>query len=53
VTRLLFETGGRIFEVTGLTLGDWAIRGLTREATAASKGSHGRRVKFRQSTNRS
>jgi integrase len=46
VTRLLFETGGRIFEVTGLTLGDWANRGLTREATAASKGSHGRRVKF-------
>jgi integrase len=46
VTRLLFETGGRIFEVTGLTLGDWAIRGLTREATAVSKGSHGRRVKF-------
>jgi len=42
----LFETGGRIFEVTGLTLGDWANRGLTREATAASKGSHGRRVKF-------
>jgi len=46
VTRLLFETGGRIFEVTGLTLGDWANRGLTREATAVSKGSHGRRVKF-------
>ena len=32
--------------MTGLTLGDWANRGLTREATAASKGSHGRRVKF-------
>jgi integrase len=46
VTRLLFETGGRIFEVTGLTLGDWVNRGLTREATAVSKGSHGRRVKF-------
>jgi integrase len=46
VMRLLFETGGRIFEVTGLTLGDWANRGLTREATAVSKGSHGRRVKF-------
>jgi site-specific recombinase XerC len=43
---LLFETGGRIFEVTGLTLGDWRNRGLTREATAASKGSHGKRVKF-------
>ena len=46
VTRLLFETGGRIFEVTGLALGDWTNRGLTREATAVSKGSHGRRVKF-------
>jgi integrase len=46
ILRLLFETGGRILEVTGLTLGDWGNRGLTREATAASKGSHGRRVKF-------
>jgi integrase len=46
VTRLLFETGGRLFEVTGLTLGDWRNRGLTREATAASKGSNGKRVKF-------
>ena len=46
VARLLFETGGRIFEVTGLALGDWVNRGLTREATAVSKGSHGRRVKF-------
>jgi integrase len=46
VTRLLFETGGRIFEVTALMLGDWVNRGLTREATAVSKGSHGRRVKF-------
>jgi integrase len=46
VTRLLFETGGRVSEVTGLTLGDWVRRGLTREAAAASKGSHGRRVKF-------
>ena len=46
VTRLLFETGGRIFEVTGLTLGDGRSRGLTREVTSASKGSHGRRVKF-------
>jgi integrase len=46
VTRLLFETGGRIFEVAGLALGDWVNRGLTREVTAVSKGSHGRRVKF-------
>jgi integrase len=46
VTRLLFETGGRIFEITSLTLGDWRNRGLTRETTAPSEGSHGRRVKF-------
>lgn len=46
VTRLLFETGGRISEVTGLTLGDWADRGLLQEASAFSKGSHGVRVKF-------
>ena len=32
--------------MTGLALGDWRNRGLTREATAVSKGSHGRRVKF-------
>jgi integrase len=46
VTRLLFETGGRIHEIAGLTLGDWRNRGLTKEVTAASKGSHGKRVKF-------
>lgn len=46
VTRLLFETGARISEVCGLTLGDWAARGLLQEATAFSKGSHHRRVKF-------
>ena len=46
VTRLLFETGGRISEVVGLTLGDWMNRGLSQEASAFSKGSNGRRVKF-------
>jgi integrase len=46
VTRLLFESGGRVSEVTGLTLGDWVARGTQQEATAFSKGSHGRRVKF-------
>jgi hypothetical protein len=30
----------------GLSLGDWAARGLLQEAQAFSKGSHGRRVKF-------
>jgi integrase len=46
VTRLLFETGGRVSEITGLTLGDWMNRGLLQEASAFSKGSNGRRVKF-------
>lgn len=46
VTRVLFESGGRVSEVTGLTLGDWLGRGLLQDATAFSKGSHGRRVKF-------
>jgi integrase len=45
VTRILFESGGRISEVVGLTLGDWAARGCRREASAFDKGSHGRRVK--------
>jgi hypothetical protein len=27
VTRLLFESGGRVSEITGLTLGDWVARG--------------------------
>lgn len=46
VTRILFESGGRISEVVGLTLGDWYARGLKQEATATSKGSRGKRVKF-------
>lgn len=46
VTRLLFETGGRISEVLGLTLGDWVARELGREMNAFSKGSNGRRIKF-------
>lgn len=46
VTRLLFETGGRISEVTSLTLGDWVARGLLQEARAINKGSNGRRTKF-------
>jgi integrase len=43
---MLFETGGRISEVVGLTLGDWVGHGMRREVTAFSKGSKGRRVKF-------
>jgi integrase len=46
VTRLLFESGARISEVVGLTLADWMTRGTRQEATAFSKGSHGRRTKF-------
>lgn len=46
VTRILFESGCRISEAVGLTLGDWLTRGLLQEANAFSKGSHGVRVKF-------
>ena len=46
VTRILFESGGRISEVVGLTLGDWVARGMLQEANTFSKGSHGKRVKF-------
>jgi site-specific recombinase XerD len=45
VTRLLFETGARISEICGLTLGDWHSHGLRCEASAFSKGSGQRRVK--------
>lgn len=46
ITRILFESGCRVSEVVGLSLGDWAARGLLQEAQAFSKGSHERRVKF-------
>jgi integrase len=46
ITRILFESGCRVSEVVGLSLHDWAARGLLQEAQAFSKGSHGRRVKF-------
>jgi hypothetical protein len=45
VVRLLFETGARISEVVGLTLGDWVDRGRGVTVRAFSKGSRGRRVK--------
>jgi integrase len=51
VTRILFESGCRVSEAVGLTLGDWVVRGMTREAAAFSKGSHGRRVKFLRFSN--
>ncbi|WP_202743815.1 site-specific integrase [Acinetobacter calcoaceticus] len=46
ITMLLFETGARVSEVCGLTIGDWYARGLNNEATSFSKGSFQRRVKF-------
>jgi integrase len=45
VTWLLFETGGRISEVVGLMLGDWASLGTHTKARAFNKGSLGRRTK--------
>jgi hypothetical protein len=45
VTWLLFESGARVSEVTGLMLGDWAILGTQTKAKAFSKGSYGRRIK--------
>jgi len=45
VTWLLFETGARVSEVTGLMLGDWAALGTKTKAKAFSKGSDGRRIK--------
>ena len=53
VTWLLFETGARISEVTGLMLGDWASLGRHTKARAFNKGSFGRRTKvlsFHQDT---
>jgi integrase len=46
IVRILFESGGRVSEVVGQTLGDWVARGLLQETQAFSKGSHGKRVKF-------
>jgi integrase len=45
VTWLLFETGARVSEVTGIMLSDWAILGTHNKAKAFSKGSFGRRTK--------
>jgi integrase len=45
VIRLLFESGGRISEVVGLSIGDWIIDGLSVHSRAFDKGSRGDRVK--------
>lgn len=46
IARILFESGGRVSEIVGQTLGDWVARGILQETQAFSKGSHGKRVKF-------
>ncbi len=45
IARILFESGARVSEVLGLTLGDWRRRGLRERALAVNKGSRGARVK--------
>lgn len=45
VTWLLFETGARVSEVTGIMLSDWAILGTHNKMKAFNKGSFGRRTK--------
>jgi len=45
IIRMAYESGARISELLTLTVGDWSKRGGKQEATACSKGSHGRRVK--------
>ncbi|HKQ05712.1 MAG TPA: tyrosine-type recombinase/integrase [Blastocatellia bacterium] len=45
VARILFESGGRISEVCGLTVGDWSYSQFLNEFTSKNKGSHGLRVK--------
>lgn len=51
VLRILFESGCRVSEAVGLTLGDWMARGMLQEANAFSKGSHGARIKFLRFSN--
>jgi integrase len=51
VADLLFDSGARISEVAGQTLGDWIARGMAVESRAFSKGSRGRRVKFLRFSN--
>lgn len=46
VLRILFESGCRVSEAVGLTLGDWIARGMLQVANAFNKGSHGTRTKF-------
>jgi integrase len=46
IARILFESGARVSEVLGLTLGDWRrVSGQRHGALAMNKGSWGERVK--------
>ncbi len=45
ITRILFESGARVGEVLGLTVGDWRSRDLRDRALTSNKGSRGERVK--------
>lgn len=45
IARILFESGARVSEVLGLTLGDWRSREQRERASATNKGSRGERVK--------
>ena len=45
IARILFQSGARISEVLGLTMGDWRHHGLRDRALAINKGSLGERVK--------
>lgn len=45
VVRILFESGARISEILGLTVGDWAISDFGHKLRAQNKGSHRKRVK--------
>lgn len=45
ISRILFESGARVGEVLGLTLGDWRSRGQLERALTTNKGSRGKRVK--------
>jgi integrase len=46
VIRLAIETGARISEILGLTMGDWRAYGGRTKAKAFNKGSHGQRTKY-------
>jgi len=53
VVRLLFESGARVSEVTGLSLGGWQTLGGITQVRVINKGSRGRPVKtlvFRKDT---